>query len=107
MSAKNLDQRARLRNKIVALRMSPGENEMLNAAVAISGLTKQDYIINKLLDRTVTVQPNPRVFKALKDKLGEVLAELKRIESGGTADGDLIELIRLINTTLNGTNGGE
>ena len=42
MSAKNLDQRGRLRNKIVALRMSPEENEMLNAAVAISGLTKQD-----------------------------------------------------------------
>ena len=45
MSAKNLDQKGRLRNKIVALRMSPEENEMLNTAVSISGLTKQDYII--------------------------------------------------------------
>ncbi|MBD5110982.1 MAG: hypothetical protein HDT42_00370 [Ruminococcaceae bacterium] len=104
MSAKNLDQKGRLRNKIVALRMSPEENEMLNAAVAISGLTKQDYIINKLLDRTVTIQPNPRVYKALKDKLGEVLAELKRIEDGGEID-DLLEIIRLINFTLNGMKG--
>lgn len=101
MSAKNLDQRGRLRNKIVALRMSPEENEMLNAAVAISGLTKQDYIINKLLDRTVTVQPNPRVYKALKTQLENVLTELQEKEPSD----DLLETIRLINVTLYGMKG--
>lgn len=101
MSAKNLDQKGRLRNKIVALRMSPEESELLNTAVAISGLTKQDYIINKLLDRTVTVQPNPRVYKALKTQLEDVLSVLKEKEP--TAD--LLEIIRLINATLNGMKG--
>lgn len=96
MSAKNLDQKGRLRNKIVALRMSPEESELLNTAVAISGLTKQDYIINKLLDRTVTVQPNPRVYKALKTQLENVLTELKEKEPSD----DLLETIRLINVTL-------
>lgn len=101
MSAKNLDQRGRLRNKIVALRMSPEENDLLNTAVAISGLTKQDYIINKLLDKTVTVQPNPRVYKALRTQLEDVLSALKEKEP--TAD--LLEIIRLINATLNGMKG--
>lgn len=101
MSAKNLDQKGRLRNKIVALRMSPEESELLNTAVAISGLTKQDYIINKLLDRTVTVQPNPRVYKALKTQLENVLTELKEKEPSD----DLLETIRLINVTLYGMKG--
>ncbi|MCM1167470.1 MAG: DUF1778 domain-containing protein [Ruminococcus sp.] len=101
MSAKNLDRKGRLRNKIVALRMSPEESELLNTAVAVSGLTKQDYIINKLLDKTVTVQPNPRVYKALKTQLENVLAELKEKEPSG----DLLETIRLINATLYGLKG--
>ena len=107
MLAKNLDTQGRLRSKIISFRVSPEECELLDTKVKLSGLTKQDYIIKKITDSTVTVQPNPRVYKALKDKLGEVLAELKRIESGGKVDGDLIELIGLINTTLGGTNGGE
>lgn len=51
------------------------------------------------------VQPNPRVYKALKDTLGEVLEELKRIDTGGDVDGDLLEIIRLINITLYGVKG--
>ncbi|MCM1060602.1 MAG: DUF1778 domain-containing protein [Eubacterium sp.] len=101
MSAKNLDQKGRFRNKIVTLRMSPEESELLNTAVAVSGLTKQDYIINKLLDRTVTVQPSPRVYKALKTQLENVLAELKEKEPSD----DLLETIRLINATLYGMKG--
>lgn len=101
MSAKNLDPKGRLRNKIVALRMSPEESELLNTAVAISGLTKQDYIINRLLDRTVTIQPNPRVYKALKTQLENILTELQEKEPSD----DLLETIRLINVTLYGMKG--
>lgn len=107
MSAKVYDGKGRFRGKIVSFRCSEEENTLLNAAVKLSGLTKQDYIISKVTNREVVVQPNTRVYKALKDKLGEVLAELKRIESSGKVDGDLIDLIRLINTTLDGTNEGD
>lgn len=107
MSAKNLDSKGRFRGKIVSFRCSEEENELLNAAVKLSGLTKQEYIISKVTDNTVVVQPNPRVYKALKNTLSEVLAELKRIDSGGEVDGDLLEIIRLINITLGGAKGGE
>lgn len=107
MSAKVYDGKGRFRGKIISFRCSEEENALLNAAVKLSGLTKQDYIISKVTNREVVVQPNPRVYKALKDKLGEVLTELKRIENGSNVDGDLIELIGLINTTLDGTKGGE
>ena len=106
MSAKVYDGKGRFRGKIISFRCSEEENELLNAAVKLSGLTKQDYIISKVTNREVIVRPNTRVYKALKDKLGEVLAELKRIENGDKVDSDLIDLIRLINTTLDGTKGG-
>lgn len=98
---KNLDKQGRLRSKIISFRMSPEENELLNKAVAVSGLTKQDYIINKLLDRTVTINPNPRVYKALRDNLERVFAELKTKEPTE----DLLETVRLINATLYGMKG--
>ena len=108
MSAKVYDSKGRFRGKIVSFRCSEEENELLNAAVKLSGLTKQDYIINKVTNREIVVQPNPRVYKALKDTLAEVLAELNRIDSGGDdVDGDLLEIIRLINITLDGAKGGE
>ena len=39
-----LDQQGRWRNKVVAFRMSPEEEEVLEAKVKLSGLTKQEYI---------------------------------------------------------------
>lgn len=105
MSAKNLDNKGRFRGKIVSFRCSEAENALLDAAVKLSGRTKQDYIISKITNREVIVQPNPRVYKALKDKLEEVLTELKRIESGGAVDDDLLEVIWLISTTLGGVKG--
>lgn len=107
MSAKVYDGKGRFRGKIVSFRCSEEENELLNAAVKLSGLTKQDYIINKVTNREVVVQPNPRVYKALKDTLAEVLAELNRIDSGGEVDDNLLKIIRLINITLDGAKGGE
>lgn len=98
---KNLDKQGRLRSKIISFRMSPEENELLNTAVAVSGLTKQDYIIGKLLDKTVVVNPNPRVYKALRDNLERVLTELKTKEPTE----DLLEIVRLINATLYGMKG--
>ncbi len=51
MSAKIYDGKGRFRGKIVSFRCSEEENELLNAAVKLSELTKQDYIINKVTNR--------------------------------------------------------
>ena len=105
MSAKNLDSKGRFRAKTIGFRVSPEEDQLINSAVALSGMTKQDYIVKRLLCRDVVVQGNPRVYKALKNQLAEVLAELKRIENGANIDTELLETIRLINTTLYGLKG--
>lgn len=43
MSAKNLDSHKRWRNITVGFRVSAEENELINKAVKLSGLPKQEY----------------------------------------------------------------
>lgn len=102
MSLKNLDNKNRWRNKTVAFRVSPEEDAQIEAAVQLTGLTKQDYITRRLLNRDVVVQGNPRVYKALRDQLATVLGELRRIETGSSVDGDLLDTITLIATIMEG-----
>ena len=101
MSAKNRDEHNRWRNITVGFRVSPEENEQLNIAVALSGLPKQEYCYRRCMNRDIVVQGNPRVYKALKDQLANVLAELQRIASAGEMRDELFENIALITKTLN------
>ena len=100
MSAKSLDSKGRWRSRTVSFRMSPEEDTQLETFARLSGLTKQDYIINRLLNREVVVQGNPRVYKALRNELANVLDELQHIENGQNVDGDLLTVISQITTIL-------
>lgn len=102
MSAKNCDALGRFRSVTVGFRVSPEEGQQLDRLVQLSGLTKQDYITDRLLERTVVVQGNPKVYKALKGQLTDVLGELRRIEAGASVDEELMELIRFIASIMNG-----
>lgn len=102
MSAKNLDNHNRWRNKTVAFRVSPEEDEQLEIAVRLSGLTKQDYITRRLTGKDVVVQGNPRVYKALRDQLVAVLDELRRIEAGGSVNDELLDVIEMIAAIMDG-----
>lgn len=104
MSARNLDKHNRFRSVTVGFRVSPEEHEHINKAVALSGLSKQEYCYRRCLGRDIIVQGNPKVYKALKDHLAEVLDELKRIEAGRGIDNELLENINLITRTLQGLN---
>ena len=102
MSAKNLDNHNRWRNKTVAFRVSPEEDEQLEIAVRLSGLTKQDYITRRILNRDIVVQGNPRVYKALRDQLATVLDELRRIEAGANVSDGLLDTINMIAAIMDG-----
>ena len=102
MSAKNCDNHNRWRSKTIGFRVSPEENEQIETAIRLSGLTKQDYITRRLLNKEVVVQGNPRVYKALRNQFAAVLDELERIEAGGGVDGELLDTIELISIILGG-----
>ena len=105
MSLKNRDEHNRWRNKTVAFRVSPEEDKQIETYVQLSGLTKQDYIIRRLTHKDIVVQGNPRVFKALRNQLAEVLAEIQRIEAGGEVNDELLDVIEMIAEILGGLKG--
>lgn len=102
MSLKNRDEHNRWRSKTVAFRVSPEEDAQIERYVQLSGLTKQDYITRRLTHKDVVVYGNPRVFKALRNQLAEVLLELQRIETGGAVNDELLDLIEMIADILGG-----
>ena len=102
MSAKNLDTHNRWRSRQVAFRLSPEEADLLDSLVKISGLTKQDYITQCLLTNSVVVHGNPRVYKALRDSMAAILAELQRIEVDAKPNDELLDVIRFIAKVMDG-----
>lgn len=80
----------------MAFRVSPEEDALIESAVRVSGLTKQDYITRKLTDRSVIVQGNPKVYRGLLLEMSSLLEELKRINSGDTVNEDILARIDLI-----------
>ena len=102
---KKLDHNGRWRNRIVAFRVSDEEAKLLNDLVALSGLTKQDYIMRRLLCRDVVVQGNPRVYKALKNQMAAIYEELKRLESIDSDNDELLYTLQVIAITIDGLKG--
>ena len=105
MSAKNLDNHNRWRNITVAFRVSPEEDRQIEEYVRLSGLTKQEYITRRLMCRDIVVQGNPRVYKALRDRMDNLLCELRRIEAGSGIDDELLDLISMIEEIMSGMKG--
>lgn len=102
MSEKNLDNYQRFRSQTIAFRVSPEENEQINTVVSLTGLTKQEYITNKLLDRTINVQASCKVHRAVYDRLTDVLMELRRLDTGSKIDPELQDNIALIGKLVDG-----
>ena len=102
---KILDYKGRWRNHTVAFRVSDEESKLLNDLVAVSGLTKQDYITRRLLCRDVVVQGNPRVYKALKSQMAAIYEELKRLEACSPDNDELLYTLQVIAITLDGLKG--
>ncbi len=97
-----MDKQGRWRNKTVSFRMSKEEVTLLNNLVALSGLTKQDYIIKRLLCKDVVVVGNTRVYKALKNYMQQLCIELKKLTNGNQIDDVTTSTIQFINQILQG-----
>ena len=102
MSAKSRDNKNRWRNITVGFRVSAEENELINKAVKLSGLPKQEYCYRRCLGQDIVVVGNPRVYKALRNNLANVLMELQRIENGSEVNDELLDLIKMIAGILGG-----
>lgn len=99
---KNVDNKGRWRNRTVAFRVSEEEAKLFDDCVRLSGLTKQDYIIRRLLHREVVVQGNMRVYKALRNQMADIYTELQRITQESEISDEFQYTLQLVAETLNG-----
>ena len=90
MSEKRLDAKNRWSYVVVAFRMSPEEAQELNVKVSLSGLSKQDYIIQCLLEHEIRVVGGMKVAKKVQVHLDTILEELQTLDE---ADRDVEELL--------------
>lgn len=102
MSAKNRDRHGRWRNITVSFNVSPEENAEINRLVALSGLTKQTYIINRLMNRDVVVVGNPRVHRALKLQMEQLYEELKRLTDAIEVTPETLEVLECLTRIYDG-----
>lgn len=100
-----MDKKNRWRSKTVGFRMSPEEATELDTLARLSGLSKQDYIISRVLAKEVTINPNPRVYKALKNELQAMCDQLVRLSEINAEHDELLELTRYLATILTGVKG--
>lgn len=101
MSHKNVDTKNRLRSVVVGFRMSPEEAYLLNGLVKVSGLNKQDYLINRALQRDVIVNGNPKVFIGLKKELIALYNEFQRLNDCSQITDEQLILLNQIIKILN------
>lgn len=102
MSAKNTDKQGRFRSKTIAFRMSPEEADLLQRMADVSGMTKQDYLIERALCREVTVIPNKRMQRYMEEGMLFVYKELRRLESGGGIPEELAEFVGMLGNIYDG-----
>lgn len=87
---------ARERPITVAFRVSPELNEKINLIVGISGMTKQDYIVSKLLDYDMQIAPSPQMYRMLREEMREVTKQLNRIRKGEDPSEHLLDICDIL-----------
>ena len=102
MTAKARDSQGRWRSMTIGDRVSPDENAEINALVALSGMTKQDYVISRLCNRDVTVVGNPRVHKALKNQMEQLYTEFSRLCSADDIRPEAMRILEYLGKVYEG-----
>lgn len=93
MSSKNRDNHGRWRSKTIAFRVSPEEYDHINTLATLSGMTKQDYLIDRVSNREIVITGNPRVHKALKRQMEQLILEFQRLSAASELSPETITVL--------------
>lgn len=79
-----------------AFRVSREEGERIEPLAKVAGVTQQEYIMDKIGDKEITVVPDIRINRMLRDAMHQVYQELCRLHDCSTMDERLIVKIELL-----------
>ncbi len=102
MSEKARDPKGRWRSVSVCFRVSPEEITFINSLVKLSGLTKQEYLARRVMQKDVVVQGNPKVYKALKTQLELIHTELLRLSTSEDVKDEFMDLLNVVTKICDG-----
>lgn len=80
----------------MAFRLTPEEHAVLCEKIALSGLSRQEYICRKLMDMEVVVKPSARVHRALKESMARIYQQLLRIRAGDALSDQMEAVIEML-----------
>ena len=101
---KKKDEHNRKRDIIVNFRMSPEERQELGQRILLSGMKKQDYMIQSSLEQKIEVVANRKMLLDIQRRMDVIEAELKRVVSADALDMEklagletIVELFQAVN----------
>lgn len=96
MSKKKLDSQGRYRSRTIAFHVSPEEYEMIAELTKLHGVCKREYLVCCATRQVISVTGNPRVFKALRTTMEDILAQFNLITNASDISPDLLERLRYV-----------
>ena len=71
----------RQRSVTIGFRVNKEQAERIDLLVALSGKTKQDYILERLENESMEVIPSPRMQRTLRDEMRKLCVQLERLKA--------------------------
>ncbi len=92
---------ARKRSKTITFWLTPGQAAEIDELVRLSGLTKQDYLTRRALDKQVIIVPSSRVVKSLKSYAERIANKLDALTISAQLDDDtLLDEVRWLSALM-------
>lgn len=91
---------ARKRNKTIAFWVTPGQAAEIDEMVRTSGLTKQDYLLMRALEREAVIVPSSRVVKNLRDKSERIAKRLEALASASELSDALLDELKWLSALM-------
>lgn len=86
----------RKKDVTIAFRTNQKDRELIFNKIAMSGLSRQDYMTNAILNAPIKVFATRNVIDNCKSELQEILSELKRVKEYGELDANYRHELRMI-----------
>ena len=86
----------RKKDVTIEFRTNQKDRELIFKKIAMSGLSRQDYMTNAILDAPVKIFATRNVIDSCKNELQEILSELKRVEQYGELDANCRHELKMI-----------
>ena len=93
---KKNDEHARVRNQILNFRTSPEERKKIEDRIALSGLTKSEFLIQSCMNQKIVVHGNVKVFAEINKQLSVIMEHITSTDFPNNLDDEILWNLRTI-----------